>query len=141
MKKTGVILLAVSIAIAGLWWIRADRLNLPQQRDDSVEISEQSAEGVSLVIDYGEGKISTYSAVPAEGSVLDILKSVAGKEGISLETKEYDFGVMVTAIAGRESSAERAWIYFVNGESGAVAADKNNIKAGDVVEWRYIEPN
>ena len=60
---------------------------------------------------------------------------------IPIETERYDFGVFVKSIEGRLSTAERAWIYFVNGESGQVGADQYQIYPGDVVTWRYVEPN
>jgi hypothetical protein len=33
-----------------------------------------------------------------------------------------------------------AWIYFVNDESGQIAADQYQLAPGDIVEWKYIKP-
>ena len=63
------------------------------------------------------------------------------EKGITLEIQQYDFGVFVKTIAGYPSTANKAWIYFINGNSGTVAADKQEIKAGDLIEWRYIPPS
>ena len=38
-------------------------------------------------------------------------------------------------------SAQMAWIYHVNGESGTIAADKMKVNPGDTVEWKYIPPS
>ena len=94
-----------------------------------------------LVVDYGEGDPVVYSIEIAEGSTaFSLLKNITEKENISLETQQYDFGVFVKSIGGKESSAEMAWIYFVNGEAGTIAADQMNINPGDSVEWRFIKP-
>ncbi len=74
-------------------------------------------------------------------SPFSILKEALEQNNIPLEIKNYDFGVFVKSINALESSNEKAWIYFVNGESGQVAADKMDLKEGDLVEWRYITPS
>ncbi|MCH7951516.1 DUF4430 domain-containing protein [Patescibacteria group bacterium] len=101
---------------------------------------EQVRQGVTLVLDFGDGNISTYSGVPAESTVYGALEHVAREEGLAIDSQQYDFGIFVKAIGGKESLAERAWIYIVNGESGDVAADKKVVRDGDLIEWRYIEP-
>ena len=70
-----------------------------------------------------------------------ILEEALEKNNISFETEKYDFGVFVKSINGIESTNEKAWIYFVNGESGQVAADKLELNTGDLVEWKYITPS
>ena len=42
---------------------------------------------------------------------------------------------------GTENTKDLSWIYFVNGKSGEVAADKYELKNGDKVEWKYMKPN
>ncbi|MBU0570110.1 DUF4430 domain-containing protein, partial [Patescibacteria group bacterium] len=74
-------------------------------------------------------------------TVFGILEKFAEEEGVELESQQYDFGVFVKSIAGYEGSAETAWIFFVNGESGQVSADQYELKNGDVVEWKYLEPS
>jgi len=46
----------------------------------------------------------------------------------------------VESVDGLVNSASQAWIYFVNGEAGQVAADQHQLTAGDRVEWRYTKP-
>jgi len=69
-----------------------------------------------------------------------MLEKASGSENFELETQQYDFGIYIKSIGGFESTTERSWIYFVNGESGSVASDQHVLKPGDVVEWRYIKP-
>jgi hypothetical protein len=69
-----------------------------------------------------------------------LLEKATFSESFEIEVEEYDFGVFVKTINGLESSAEMAWIYFVNGESAQVAADQYSLNPGDVVEWKYLAP-
>jgi hypothetical protein len=70
-----------------------------------------------------------------------ILEEALKENSVFFEVENYDFGVFVKSINGLESTNEKAWIYFVNGESGQVAADKMNLKSGDLVEWKYVTPS
>lgn len=70
-----------------------------------------------------------------------ILKEALDQNNIQFETETYNFGVFVKSINGFESTGKKAWIYFVNGESGQVAADKMELKKSDIVEWKYIPPS
>lgn len=66
----------------------------------------------------------------------------AQKEGkVTVDTKQYDFGVFIESIGGVANSNDFVWIYYVNGESASVGADKYELKNGDSVEWRYEQPN
>lgn len=95
---------------------------------------------IDLSIDYGDGNKITYNTQATEGTVYNLLKMIAIDNNIELDTESYDFGVFVKSIDEFESTAEKSWIYFVNGESGTVAADRYILESGDVVEWRYIKP-
>lgn len=102
--------------------------------------SETQETLVKLVIDTGI-KAATYSAkLNEEATVLSLLKQVSQENEIELKLKEYDFGTMVESIGGKENSKERAWIYFLNGQTGDVGAGDKKLAAGDLVEWKYIEP-
>lgn len=70
-----------------------------------------------------------------------ILEEALDQNNIPLEIETYDFGVFVKSINKLESTGKKAWIYFVNGESGQVAADKMNLEKGDLVEWKYVTPS
>jgi len=48
--------------------------------------------------------------------------------------------VFIEEIDRRKNTNEKAWIYFLNGVSATSAADKYIVKEGDLIEWKYIEP-
>ena len=121
-------------------------LSFPKSKDfneqESATNTPLKTDSVLLVINYGEDNISTYSVDFESGkTVLSLLKDITEKENITLETKQYDFGIFVESINGKKSTNETAWIYFVNGESGQIAADQQQVNSGDIVEWKYIKPS
>ncbi len=106
------------------------------------EVTEVGNDTYLLRVDKGDAHPVTHASTYAEGqTAFGVLQDYATQEDINLVAEHYDFGVFVKAIDGLEGNEERAWIYFVNGESGSIAADQYLLQSGDVVEWRYVEPN
>lgn len=131
--KLLILLLVVASAAFGLFYRKSAAPQTPK--------NEAVLGQATLVMDYGDGKRETVSFAPQpDQTVFDTLKLVAEEKKIALEIQQYDFGVFVKTIGGYKSSAEMAWIYFVNGTAGTIAADKQAIKAGDLIEWKYIKP-
>lgn len=65
---------------------------------------------------------------------LELLKNA----GFSVETKEYSFGVMIESINGqRNGEGKKYWTYYVNGEMPMISADKQEVKSGDKVEFKF----
>jgi hypothetical protein len=106
--------------------------------NENEEKEGKKQEAPKLMIDFGDGKVSTYSGIQAD-NVYELLTESALQEGWLLKTKKYDFGVLVEEIEGKKNTSDKAWMYFVNGEAGKVAADKYKLEPSDVVEWRYGE--
>lgn len=95
-------------------------------------------EGVRAEIDFGDNKKS-YENISASNAYL-VLVEAAKKDNLGVEIKQYDFGILVEKVGNYTNSKDRVWVYYVNGESGNVAADKKEIKNGDLVEWKYVKP-
>lgn len=93
----------------------------------------------TLVLDFGIGAATTYEKIAAK-TAFELLEKVAEENGITMDVKKYDFGMLVNSIDGRENTKDLAWIYYVNGKSADVGADSYQLKEGDVVEWKYIKP-
>ncbi len=104
--------------------------------------TENIQKEVILVIDYGEGNPLNSQVEFRDGmTVFDLLKEKADQSGIALKTKTYDIGVLIEAIGEKENSEDgKYWLYYVNGELPMVSSDKNTIKAGDKVEFKFETP-
>ena len=98
--------------------------------------AKQAAE-VSIKVDFGtEAAEETVKAK----TVLEALEALGQLKSWQIKVKAYDFGSLVEEVNGKKNTTDKAWIYFINDKSGEVAADKQELKAGDAVEWRYIKP-
>ena len=139
MKKS--ILFCIGGILIGIGvWKGYQTLQAPQkpQVQHINVLSEQSTPNVTLVLNEEE-RTATYSNILA-ATVFDALNKVATAQHIPLKTKKYDFGIFVEEIGDKPTLKDHAWLYFVNGISGDVAADKKKLKTGDSVEWRYMKP-
>ncbi|MBU1085229.1 DUF4430 domain-containing protein [Patescibacteria group bacterium] len=96
---------------------------------------------VILVVDDGTGELKNFEAEFEEGmTAFGLLKKKAEESGLVLSVKTYDMGVFVEAIGEKESGQDgKYWLYYVNGEMPMISVDKNEIKPGDKVEFRFEE--
>lgn len=99
------------------------------------EIKEKEVE-LKVFFDQDKQEIVKMTGTNA----LNLLENLAEEKDWEIEKKQYDFGSLVISVDGCENSKKKSWIYFVNGESGQVAADKYQLKQDDKIEWKYIEP-
>jgi uncharacterized ubiquitin-like protein YukD len=108
----------------------------------SVPVQETvSEQKINLTIDFGNKDIKNYDlTIGPEDTAFSVLKTITEKEKIILQVKQYDFGVFIEKIGDFESTAKKSWIYYLNGESGQIAADQQKLKNGDKIEWKYEIP-
>lgn len=88
-------------------------------------------------IEFGNGKkltgeVSTQSAYQA-------LVAVAKDNGMTVETKQYKYGVLVTKVGDRTNTNNSSWMYWVNGKQGQIASDRYVIHPGDRIEWKFTK--
>jgi len=133
----------VLLTLLGLVLVLAFLLPKKSQPEVVPEISPQPlAEEigkVSLVLDFGEGEVASFSGISAK-TAFEALESVSQSEDWLLETKQYDFGILVESINGKKNTEEKAWLFYVNGKMADKAADKFEVSDGDMIKWRYEEP-
>lgn len=99
---------------------------------------------VNLMIDYGNGTIKTWNTVSWHEamSVLDLMKTVAGANAITLLTKDSGSGLTtVQSIDSitNESNTSMRWQYWVNNNYEPRIASKYYLKPGDLVVWKYVK--
>lgn len=136
MKKYIIPILILIVASGLFFYKKYNSINTP--------IPEQTTgyeQKISLVIDFGNKELKNFELViKPEDTAFSVLKSTAEKESINLETIQYDFGIFVKKIGDFESTSKKSWIYYVNGESGQIAADQQKLKNEDEVKWVYEIP-
>ena len=116
-------------------------LNLSKELPNQTVQQNVAEKTFKLKVDFGDNNIKSYETkTNAETTAFSILRDQLVKDSIALETVQYDFGIFVKKIGDLESTAKKSWIYYLNGESGQVAADTQILKDGDLVEWKYETP-
>lgn len=127
------IFIVIFLGIAGFFFRNLFRVPSVSRQPTKTQTVEKPL--ISLTLDKN-GDIATFSAISAK-TPYEALVVVSQKERIPLVSKQYDFGVFVQKIGDLESGPDMAWIVSVNGNSLTVAADKEDVKTGDMVEWSY----
>ncbi|MFA4873601.1 MAG: DUF4430 domain-containing protein [Patescibacteria group bacterium] len=112
--------------------------SLPWQKEIQKQESAEQAtvQMVTLKITNKDAKTYEYPLVyQGNSTALDLFRLA----GVPVEMKTYDFGSFVESISGVKGEQGRWWIYYLNGTTGTIAADKYMVKPGDVIEWKYEE--
>lgn len=110
----------------------------------SPSLTVAEAEPVHIMIDYGDGKLDTYSMDLSEDtSVFQLLQNATDEKGVELKFKDYggEMGVFVEAIGGVENNMEdnEFWQYWINNNYAQVGPGQLTLKPGDQVQWKYIK--
>ena len=134
-KKISIVaVLLFCLVFAASFFVFQSKTGSSKNADSSI----QSAPLVTVTVDTGE-TVATASGIVA-ANAFQALVEVAKQKNLALKTKQYDFGVFVEQVGTLTNTKEQSWIYTVNGKSGTVAADKQQLQQGDSVEWKYIQP-
>lgn len=139
MKKNIYIIIGAGIIIIICGWLAFSNhlwQTNPSGKNNGVLETEKL---ITLVIDDGIKEPVTFKTDFVEGmNAFDLLKEGAEKSALSLKTKNYDMGVFIEAISGTENGQDgKYWLYYVNGKMPMIAADKQELRAADTVEFKF----
>ena len=141
LKKDQTIFLAIILIVFFsiiLFWQLKDLWRIK-----SLPIEEAETGEVLYIINRGEENISEYQIeISDDSTVFSLLEELAEKEGFEIETAFYpEMGVFVESINGLKGGMnDKWWQYWVNGKLGEKAADKKQVKAKDIIEWKFEVP-
>lgn len=134
---------ALSLAVgAVIGW------NLPRAVPVPVQNASQFVAGTaattsSMLVDYGDGRVVTYAAVPVTvgETVQDLMAEISRSRGLTVAWKDYGEGLgkLVTAIGETKNDARagRFWSYWVNQQFAQVGISSFRLQPGDQVMWKY----
>lgn len=141
MKKNIYIIVGLGIIIiVGSWLLFFSNYWQPNAEENNViQKAAETEKEVFLTINDGGGNLNTINIEFREGmTAFDLLKDGAEKLTLPLKTKNYDIGIFIEAIGDKENGQDgKYWLYYVNGQLPMVAADKEIIKIGDKVEFKF----
>jgi len=108
-------------------------------------ISKPEEITVSLMLDFGDGTIKTYTDIKLNKNktVLDLLKRCSKDVQNHFEL-DYDihpeWGAFIKKIGEKENRKDdKYWQYWVNNIYATIGASQFELKNGDVVEWKFIK--
>lgn len=135
MRKLLLLLISLGIILGVLGFLG----NLGKKTNPLPKVLVEQPAKPQIRVAIENGEIKTEATISAK-TAFEALEIITEKQHVTPKIKQYDFGVFVESIGGVENTKDKSWIYFVNGKSGEVAADKYQLKEGDRVEWKYIKP-
>lgn len=115
-------------------------------------VVEKEETTATVIINFGNETLWTFENITTENNtVFGFLIEAADEGGFSIDTKYYSgMGIFINEIAGVQHGTDipgiddedqRWWQYYVNDELGPVAADRQKVNDGDIIEWRFEIPS
>jgi len=72
----------------------------------------------------------------ADDTAWSVLQGLAAEGKITLDSQQYDFGIMVKEINGvKGGEGGKYWMYYVNGNPPSIGADSYILGPGDSILW------
>lgn len=146
-SKIGIILLmAVTLGAVSLITNSYNSVNQEidilnqEQATVGAQLLRNTGEKVSYKIIEGNGKIiKSNLTISKNSNVFSLLEAMSKQENFKIESKEYkDMGMLVESIDGVKNGTDnKYWQYWINGELPMVSADKQDVKNGDQIEWKF----
>ncbi len=134
--KIGLIAVGL-VAIVGF----AFAISVIDQHNEGVGSKEVTA---TVVINFENGTKWNFSNIATHNkTVLGFLMSAANIGNFTVETSyygQYD-SILVDSIASVPNGNGKFWQYYINGNYGMLGADKQIVKDGDIIEWRFESSN
>ncbi|MEK7658953.1 MAG: DUF4430 domain-containing protein [Patescibacteria group bacterium] len=148
MKKSFYIVIGILIIVAVLGLISLNNLwqaNSANFLETSQDVKKENAatepvkKEITLTVDNGNGTKNVVSVEFKDNmTAFDLLKAGVEKLSLPLKTKQYDMGIFIEAIGKIENGQnQKYWLYYVNGKTPMVSADKMILKARDKVEYKF----
>lgn len=134
-------LIIVGVFLLGLsWGLGNDSKTISVAENTSRPTSQQ----VTLLIDNGKD-VKNYKDInlTTGDNVFTVLQQVATTNNIKLDFNPAEssaWGVFIKQIGDKiNGQNQKYWQYWVNGDQPQVAADKYELKNGDLIWWTFRE--
>jgi hypothetical protein len=70
--------------------------------------------------------------------VYEIMEKLKEDKKITFEEKTYSgMGKFIEEINGIKNNGEKNWIYYVNNKKANIGISNYEVKAGDIISWKY----
>ena len=110
-----------------------------------ITLNEKKPEEVTSTVSiyFGNGILWTYKNITTtNATVFGLLMEAASKGNFTVKStyySQYD-SMLIDSIASVKNGENNSyWQYYINGNYGTVGADKQPVKNGDIIEWKFEE--
>jgi len=115
----------------------------PELIPEEIEVileATTTKETVFIIIDNGSENIKEFVLeFSTSTTVLDVLQKACSTANLSIETQEYEFGIMVEAINNQKNGQDnKYWLYYINNVMPQLTPDKMQVSPDDKIEFKYI---
>lgn len=118
---------------------RTSLLAISSTSQENIVASVATTEKATLTINNGlQGQ--NFSVEVQEGeTAFSLLQKAVAMAGLEVKTKDYgSMGILVEQIGAQKNGQDgKYWLYYLNNEMATVAVNKQGVKAGDKVEFRF----
>jgi hypothetical protein len=131
---------AISLGIINIAPVETKIKLVPMENRTNETINETKLINATVIIDFGDGTKSTNMIITQHTTVYGFLIEAANIENYDIKTTYYGLydSTLIDSISSYENGHENNyWIYYINGDSGTVGADKQTVKNGDIIEWKF----
>ena len=138
MKNVKLLSLALVATLALTVFTACTETKTVEETTTTTDEVTENEQMVEVVINNGEEE-KTYEFSYEEGlTAYDYLMKATEKDNTELKTTEYDFGISIDGIGDMVGGTDgKYWMFYIDGQSAPVAADKQEVSAGSVVEFKY----
>jgi hypothetical protein len=144
MKKNFLFLMLIALALtfAGLGCPQKAPTTTETTPPKETTTGETEKQKVTLIINDGETEQKFDFNFESGLTVLDLLKRAATEGGLELLTKQFDFGTSIEKIGKKQGGEDnKYWMYYIDGKQAPVSADKQEVKPGIKIEFKYEASN
>lgn len=111
-------------------------------RQEPTVLGNDVQQSASIMFDFGDGRVKTYTAKFQfqDTAAFALTSQIARENSLAFDFKKYEgMGTLITQIGDKKNGENnKYWQYWVNNESPQIGADKYIVKAGSVIEWKFI---
>jgi hypothetical protein len=127
----------IFISIIG-WFVFFFGTKQSGSKENAAVNTENIQQKIFLTIDNGATLENFETNFGVGITAFDLLKKKSEENNIILQTQNSSSGIFINAIGDKKNGEGGLyWLYYVNGEMPMVSADKNLLKPGDKVEFKF----
>ena len=112
-------------------------------RENFAPVTANQVQTASVLIDTSSDLLGFQNIpIQANDTVWSILDRLSGEQSdLAVESEQYqDMGVLVKSIKSFVNGADdKYWQYWVNNKYAEVAADKQVVRPGDIIMWKFTK--